>query len=528
MDLGSEIIKGFEQAYNTKQPLVSYWKDAFAYTFPIRGQGFTVSYQDGSSVISNAAAERAVIFDSTATDSVRLLASSMISGLTPSNSKWFALSLPGIDYDKLPLDARLWLENATTKLHDMIHQANYDSEAFEFFIDIVIGGMAGLYVDLVPNEGFVFEFWPLSDFYVSETRNTKRIDTVFRIVHLTAAQAASRFGVDNLPQEMRNILQDNPMDNRTYEFIHGIRPRLQGGKISKGKRTNTMPYESVYIHRGTRMVCSVGGYNEFPVIIPRWMCVNKTSYAVGPLDAALPDVKTLNKLKQIVLTNAELQVAGTYVAKEDGILNPNTVVIGPRRIIFAADTANIKPLANGGDIKIADWLINQLQTQIRKVMMSDQLQPYDKPYSTATEVQVRTQLIRKLLGPIYGRFQAEFLMPLLDRTFGLAFRNGYFGPLPASLEGIPLVPEYQSPLARAQRLEDLDSMNQFESQMMPLVQAFPQVLDLYDADKATRRKADLLGVPIDVMRDDKSVKQLRKAKAEQAQQMAAMQANAEQ
>lgn len=525
-----QFVREFEMAVAERQTLNQYWKDAFAYTFPIRGQGFWNEYYTGGDSVGSAQSDKAMIFDSTATDSVRLLASSMISGLTPSNSKWFNLALPGVDFENLPYDARDWLENATMKLHSMIHDSNYDSEGFEFFTDICIAGFSGLYIDLIPGKGFVFEYWNPADLYVGERMQTKRIDTVFRRVFLNAEQSAERFGEENLPNDIKAALKNSPNSPKTYEFIHGIRPRLiRGNNIqSKGKRAGTMPWESVYVFRGTNEVVYQGGYHEFPIVIPRWLNIPHSSYAVGPLDAALPDIKTLNKLKQIVLTNAELQIAGTYVAKEDGILNPQTIRIGPRKVIFAADPNNIKPLATGGDIKIADWLINSLQTQIRKVLMSDQLQPYDKPYSTATEVQIRTQLIRKLLGPIYGRFQSEFLMPLLTRTFNSAFRAGYFGELPPSLEGVPLVPQYQSPLARAQRMEDIDSMTQFEQQMIPLVQLFPNVVDIYDADAATRKRADLLGVPIDVLRDAKAVKAIRKAKAEQAQELAAMQAQQQQ
>ncbi len=48
-------------------------------------------------------------------------------------------------------------------------------------------------------------------------------------------------------------------------------------------------------------------------------------YGRGPVITALPDIKTLNKVKELVLKNASLAIAGVYTAADDGVLNPNTI-----------------------------------------------------------------------------------------------------------------------------------------------------------------------------------------------------------
>jgi hypothetical protein len=89
----------------------------------------------------------------------------------------------------------------------------------------------------------------------------------------------------------------------------------------------------------------------------------------------------------------------------------------------------MKPLLTGADFNVAFTAEERLQASIRKIMMADQ-QPQDGPAMTATEVHVRVALIRQLLGPVYGRFQAEYLQPLVERCFGIAFRAGVFLPPP--------------------------------------------------------------------------------------------------
>jgi len=69
---------------------------------------------------------------------------------------------------------------------------------------------------------------------------------------------------------------------------------------------------------------------------------------------------------------------------------------------------------------------------------------------TATEVHVRVDLIRQQLGPVYGRWQSEYLIPIVERCFGLALRAGVLGQPPEELQGQDMQIKFLSPLARAQ------------------------------------------------------------------------------
>ena len=96
----------------------------------------------------------------------------------------------------------------------------------------------------------------------------------------------------------------------------------------------------------------------------------------------------------------DLAIAGMWIAEDDGVLNPRTVKVGPRRIIVANSVDSMKPLLTGADFNVAFTAEERLQASIRKIMMADQLQPQDGPAMTATEVHVRVALIRQLLGPV--------------------------------------------------------------------------------------------------------------------------------
>lgn len=145
---------------------------------------------------------------------------------------------------------------------------------------------------------------------------------------------------------------------------------------------------------------------------------------------------------------------------------------------------------------------------------------------TATEVHVRVQLIRQLLGPIYGRLQAEYLQPLVTRCFGLAYRAGILGQAPESLRGKIFTVKYISPLARAQKMEEVQAIDQYVQGAVAVAQVHPDVLDTIDFDAAQKVRGAALGVPSSVMPTSAAIaakRQQRADSAKQAQQQAMQQ-----
>jgi hypothetical protein len=275
----------------------------------------------------------------------------------------------------------------------------------------------------------------------------------------------------------------------------------------------------------SKKVVKESGYEEMPVIMPRLMTLPNSVYSQGLIYEALPTIKSLNKLTECVLGSADMAVAGMWGAVDDGVLNPKTVKVGPRKIVTVAQRDSIFPLTPNSDFQVAQWMIQTMQTDIRRILLSDQLQAQDGQQMTATEVHVRVDLIRKMLGPNYERLQDEFLRPLVDRCFGIAWREGAFPEPPDSIKGRPSNVTYISPLARAQQMEEVQAMERYEQSMAMMAQmGHPEVLDNYAWDAVTRRKAELMNVPAIYSVPEQVVAQQRAArlKAQEEQQMKAM------
>lgn len=492
------------------------WSDCYDHSFPLRGSGL----QNSSPLTAQTALDRmARLVDSTATDGGQILASSLQAGMTPASARWFGLEI--MNGTKADED---WLDGCAEQLHQEIHNANFDSETGDAMLDIVVAGWFALFIDVDRDVGgFVFEAWPLAQCFPASTRADGVIDTLYRRYTLTAQQCVQEFGADVVSATVLKKSQESP-DERV-ELLHVIEPRTD--YVKGGRQAKNMPFASCKMERETRHALTESGFHEFPLAVPRWRRIPQTPYAVGPMFDALPDARMLNKLKKLDYAAADIAVSGMWVAVDDGVLNPRTIKIGARKVIVASSIDSIKGLETSANWQLADARIASLQQSIRKMLMADQLQAQDGPAMTATEIHARVALIRQQLGPVFGRMQAEYLLSLIERCFNLAFRAGIFPPAPDSMANRAFSVKYLSPLARAQKLEDVTAIQNTVSWVLQVAPLVPAVLDRYDWDDMAEKLGQGNGVPSTCIRDMKAVMALRDARKQQqaAQQDAAQSQN---
>jgi hypothetical protein len=132
------------------------------------------------------------------------------------------------------------------------------------------------------------------------------------------------------------------------------------------------------------------------------------------------------------------------------------------------------------------------------------------PQMTATEVLQRTEEKMRLLGPMLGRQQSEFLRPLIDRVFDIMLNNGLIPKqeIPAALQGKKIDVRYSSLIAKSQRLADGQNIMRTFEAITPAAQADISVLDNIDVDKVFRAIATVYGFPEEAIRPKKEVEQM--------------------
>lgn len=502
-----QICRRIDSMMAERSPHESVWRACYQMTYPERANGLAGEVVDAQTAQSR----RAEILDSTAPDAVRVLGSQVVGGMTPANSIWVALDV-GDESD----DERRWLDHAAEMMWEAIHASNYDSAAFEAILDSLCAGWFALYIDEdAETDKLIFEQWPLGQVYIACSKPGGMVDIVFRAFDLTAEQAIAAYG-DKCSEEIQKAAQQDP--GRKFGFVHAIYPRAipQAGKLP-----GNLPIASVHVERAKKHKVRESGYHEMPVVVPRWRTLPGSPYATGPVSDALASINELNELLRLEKVALARAAAGVYVAEDDGVLNPRSVRIRGGSVIVANSVNSIKELPTGADFNVTFSKADQLRAEIRRILLADQLAPQDGPAMTATEVHVRVAMIRQLLGPLYGRFQSEYLAPMIDRVFGLLYRRGRpeiggrpgmvsIDDAPESLAGERFRYRYQSPLARAQKLEEVTAIERLANLAGVLAQmGKPEALDLIDDEESIRIAGDAMGVPAKALRDKKGLAAFR-------------------
>lgn len=511
----AEVCRRLDMMKADRRPHEPVWRDCYLHTHPMRSHGFDELIKDAQ----QADTRQSDLIDTTGTESADLLTSNIASGMTPPNSLWFEMDAGTGQADDA---AKRWLSNAARLIWTNIHASNFDAESVDALTDAVDAGWFVLYVEEAPGGGYRFEQWPLSECFIASTEPSGRVNVVYREYELTAQQAVSEYGEDKVSDKTRKLAQDKP--NEKIKFVHAIEPR-RVSVVGGARMARNLPIASRIVEVAAKKLVRESGYHEMPCVVPRWHRIPGSPYAVGQAFKALPAMRQINAICRMELASLDLAIAGMWIAEDDGVLNPRTVRIGPRKIVVANSVDSMKPLQPGSDFNVTFSKIEQIQAQIRKIMMADQLQPQDGPAMTATEIHVRVGLVRQMLGPIYGRLQAEYLQPLIERCFGIMYRAGVLGQAPESLQRTGFAVRYIGPLARAQKLEDVTAVQRLYEMGLGMQPVAPEVFDNIDHDEAFREVAENLGVPQRTLRpvaDRDAVRDQR----QEAQQQAAEQQQA--
>ena len=329
------------------------------------------------------------------------------------------------------------------------------------------------------------------------------------------AHTLEEFGEENIGEKILEASKEKP--DKQFNFIHAVEP-TEDYERALGETGTKLPVHSCHVCVEDKMKVRTGGYNEFPYLVPRWSKATGEIFGRSPSYNALPDIKTLNKAVEIGLKAWAKAIDPPLLVQDDGVIG--RVRMTPAGITVVRNDGAIKPLQIGSNWQITDMKENQLRTAIRQAYYSDQLQLQDGPQMTATEVQVRYELMQRLLGPTLGRFQSEFLNPLIERTFGIMFRAGALLPEPDVIKGQQIDVEYVGPLARSQRMEEAVAIERLYTLAMNVVQVDPTIMDNINHDEAIRLRSTLLGVPKSVLRGKDEVQAMREMRAEEQQAMA--------
>ncbi len=414
------------------------------------------------------------------------------------------------------MEAKEWLESATETMYAAFNRSNFQQEIFELYHDLITFGTAAMYIEEDNEDILKFSTRHINEVYIAEN-DKGRIDTVYRRFKISARAAIQQFG-SAVSNKVDTVNAKDPYEE--IEIIHAVYPRADFNPNKKDK--SNMPFESVYIEYASGDELSVSGFREFPFVVPRYLKASHEIYGRSPAMTALPDVKMLNEMSKTTIKSAQKQVDPPLLVPDDGFILPVRTVPGGLNFYRSGTRDRIEPLNIGANTPLGLNMEEQRRNSIRNAFYVNQLMLQQGPQMTATEVIQRNEEKMRLLGPVLGRLQSELLKPLIDRVFAVLLRNNMLPQAPEFLSGRDVEIEYVSPLAKAQKSTELQSIMRAVEIMGSLSNVAP-VFDHINMDKLVRHLADIVGVPQKILKPQNQLNAERQQQAQQQQEMQQMQ-----
>jgi head-to-tail connecting protein len=505
----AKVVKRYEQLLQRRTTVDVRWQELAEFILPHKAV-ITVERFEGEDMTEK-------VWDSTGIHANELLASSIQSSLM--SDRWFELALRGQEEaDKGIMD---WLEQVTEAMFQAQKQSNWNAEAGELCLDIGCFGTGAIFIDERDSTDGRFGGMRYQTIapgtYVMAENSEGRVDTLYRCYKMSAIQMEAEFGADVLPEPVRRVLDTRP--DQEFEVIHGVYPRR--GYVPGIKHAKNMPWVSCYVDRRTKTLLRESGYLEFPYCVPRWSKTSGEIYGRGPGHTALPDIRVLARTKELTLDSGTRAVNPSGLVNSDAVFGELELRPGAQNPVEGDPRMAWVPMESGAKFDVGNLIIADLRTSIQHVFFWEQLQLQGDRIMTATEVERRLELMRRVLGPVLGRFESELLNPALSRQFALMLRAGAFPPIPPALQGRDLDIEYKGPLARSQRAARLAASDEIFAKIQMLASFAPeaaqQALDNFDIDAWIRDQAEIAGLPSTNMTDPQYRQKVRDARAQQQQ-----------
>ncbi len=502
-DLARQLKDNLSRLQEKRSNWESHWQEVSDYMLPRKAE-ITKQRARGDK-------RHTQIFDATAVHALELLAASLHGMLTSSANKWFSLRFKETELNNID-EAKEWLENSTTRMYDAIAKSNFQQEIFECYFDLIAFGTACLMIEEDQEDTLLFSARHIKELYIQENKKGL-VDTVYRKFKMPAQAVVEKFGIENVSKDVINIFKKTPFDD--IVLVHVARPRIDFDPQKQDKQN--MPVQSIYMEFETGHIISIGGFQEMPYVVPRYLKASTEQYGRSPGMNALPDVKVLNKMVENSLKAAAKQIDPPLLVPDDGMLAPIRMSPGSINFFRSGSRERIEPLQINANTNVSLNNENQRRDAIAKMFHVDQLLITENRNMTATEVLQRNEEKMRILGPVLGRLQSELLSPLIIRVFNMMLRNGLFQQAPEILSQQELNIEYVSPMALAQRSQELQSLMRGLEIFGSLSQTMP-VMDYIDDNGMVKQIIDILGIPATVIKSDQEVEQLRaeRAQAEQA------------
>jgi hypothetical protein len=443
------------------------------------------------------------IYDSTGVTANELLAASWHGMATNPASKWFSLRM--VDDDLMEDDGvKKWLADVEKKLYARMYApgTNLVPAQAEFYLQLGAFGTAVMFCGRTNKGGLLFQCRSLAECYIAENADGV-IDTLFRFFTYTVRQCVEEWGLANVSAKTRKLHDDKKYDD-PVEICHAVYPRqVEAGK--RGKRN--MPWASIYFEKtACHRLGKESGFPNFPYIVARWEKAAGEVYGRSCGMEALPDVKMLQTMMVENIKCLQKMAQPVRYLRDDGVTGQVRTIPGATNFWRGNPNEGIMLEPTTDKLPVVHEEMDNLRNRIRTIFNNDTMQIVDEREMTLGEARMRRIERLRLQGPNVGRLSSEMLGPFIELVYADLDRSGEIPDAPDAIDGQPVTVEFVSPLANAQKQEELGGFMQLFEYLAPAGELAAGALKRkLNMDRTIDYLADTLNVNPDLFNTDEEM-----------------------
>lgn len=452
------------------------------------------------------------LFDATGAIQHQRSAARLQSAVTPPLQRWFELEAGPLVPEDVREELNRQLEPITALIHATLDASAFHIASIEAYGDLLIGTSA-----LLATEGD--DHMPIkwqaaaAHFLAIENGPGGRADNVYFKRKYPAWILDRHWPGAHWSSKTSRLIGAKATDE--------IEVR-QSSYFDEETRTWRMAVQELETD-GSPVVWDKNRDRTNPWIITRYWTSPGDPWGRGPVMLALPDIRTANKTVEMLLTSAAYQLAPPLMVAHDGVVNPDTMTLNPRGLIRVSRTGgpmgpSIAPLMMGGNIDVGQIVLQEMRDQITKNLFGTSLPPPSGAVRSASEIIERTRDLAADQSAAFGRLNHEHVPQVVARVIDVLDRMKVAGFIwdQLRIDHFIMRVKLTSPLARAQNLEDVQTIAQF-SELAVAIGGKEAFMVIANTEDGLPRLAKLMGVPMWFIRN----KQARAALAESVGQLVA-------
>lgn len=473
---------------------------------------------DGAFLNDSVKGQRPDNFDATAIEGHGRWSAVIAALSIPKASRWHGIGFADVELMKLPA-VQKWCEVATDVLFGMRYfpMTGFVTQSKADIMQLGSYGTAPLWIDEIPGQQIFYKSIHLSEVYIDENF-AGRVDKAHRKFTLTARQAQQQFEEKGtLSPKMQKAISDRKWDER-FEILHVVRPNARRERDRLDFRRH--PVESLYIALDEKWILRQAGFASMPI------CVSRNPgglYGRSPAMNVIGTIKGVNEMARTILRAGQKAVDPALAFFDDGEISKLVTRPGGMNPGLVDDMGRllVQPVPGGGNLPFGLELLERDRGVVQKAFLEELFNLLSNPADRMTATQVLETLQKEgiLVAPFAEQYEAEKLVPMIDREIDIGFRSRSLPPYPPEVleAGVSARPVMTNPMSRMARAEEAAGFARWSEMLVQIAPFDNQVIDLVNADEAARGVAEVLGVRPSWVASPDQVAAKRQAREEKEQ-----------